>query len=321
LTLHLFVLLLEIGTTEHIDMAKNYATSDRVDIYASVTNTIIAALESGTTGYKMPWVQRDIATPINVASKKRYRGVNVLVLWATAMSKGYNSNVWATFKQWQDIGAQVKKGEKSTGIVFWSKVDIKSDAANDDKQARMFAKGYNVFNAEQVEGYVQPEVVALSEEERNANADAFFDNIGATYVEDGSRAMYSPSRDEVHMPAYSAFHSAESYYCVKMHEYVHWTGSDKRLARDFSGRFGDEAYAFEELVAELGAAFGCADLQISPVVRDDHAKYIASWLKVLKGDKKAVFTAAAKAQQAVDFMLKLQPNEEIREEEMEPMAA
>jgi antirestriction protein ArdC len=295
-------------------MAKNYATSDRVDIYASVTNTIIAALESGTTGYKMPWVQRDIATPINVASKKRYRGVNVLVLWATAMSKGYNSNVWATFKQWQDIGAQVKKGEKSTGIVFWSKVDIKSDAANDDKQARMFAKGYNVFNAEQVEGYVQPEVVALSEEERNANADAFFDNIGATYVEDGSRAMYSPSRDEVQMPAYSAFHSAESYYCVKMHEYVHWTGSDKRLARDFSGRFGSEAYAFEELVAELGAAFGCADLQISPVVREDHAKYIASWLKVLKGDKKAVFTAAAKAQQAVDYLLNMQKDVEEEEE-------
>jgi antirestriction protein ArdC len=221
---------------------------------------------------------------------------------------GY-SNVWATYRQWAEIGAQVKKGEKSTGIVFWSKVDVKA-ANDDDKQSIMFAKGYNVFNAEQVEGYVQHEVVALSEEERNANADAFFDNIGATYVEDGSRAMYSPSRDEVQMPAYSAFHSAESYYCVKMHEYVHWTGSDKRLARDFSGRFGSEAYAFEELVAELGAAFGCADLQISPVVREDHAKYIASWLKVLKGDKKAVFTAAAKAQQAVDYLLNMQKDVE-----------
>jgi antirestriction protein ArdC len=168
-------------------------------------------------------------------------------------------------------------------------------------------KGYTVFNVEQIEGlperfYVEPEPKS-EPVQRIARADAFFEATCASIVHGGSRACYVPRTDNIHMPCIDAFHDAESYYATLAHEATHWTQHPLRLDRDFGRkRWGDEGYAMEELVAELGAAFLSADLDLTPEVRDDHAAYIASWIKVLKGDKRAIFSAASHAQRAVDFL-------------------
>jgi len=215
----------------------------------------------------------------------------------------------ATYKQWSELGAQVRKGEKSSLVVFWKVFDRDGqDAADDEDEAnparRFMARGYAVFNAAQVDGYQAPVVVPPSEgPERIAEADTFFAAIGADIRHGGNRAYYSPGGDHIQMPHFSAFRDAASYYAILAHEGIHWTGGGaNRCARDLRGRFGSESYAAEELVAELGAAFLCADLDLASEPRPDHAAYVASWLKVLRQDKRAIFTAASKAQQAADWL-------------------
>ena len=172
-------------------------------------------------------------------------------------------------------------------------------------------KGYTVFNVEQVDGlpahyYAQPEN-PLPLSERIAHADAFMAGTGATIQHGGNSAFYAPSRDVVQLPPFEAFRDKESYYATGLHELTHWTKAKHRLDRDFSAkRFGDHGYAREELVAELGAAFLCAELGITPEVRQDHADYLGHWLTVLKEDKRAIFSAAAHAQRAADYLNGLQ---------------
>ncbi len=274
------------------------------DIYETVTNSIIAALEAGVTAgdYSTPWTGGHAThRPKNATTGTAYKGVNVLALWASAEANDYASGEWATYKQWQAVGAQVRKGEKSTQIVFWQKLPGKTNDAGEETKGGMMAKSYFVFNASQVDGWTANDMPELPETTRIAYAEEYFGKVGATILP-GSGACYVPSLDVVKMPAFAAFHDATSYYSVLAHELTHWTGSEKRLNRDLKNRFGTEAYAAEELVAELGAAFTCATLGLSAEPRKDHAAYIASWLKVLKGDKRAIFTAAAKAQQAVDYL-------------------
>ena len=283
----------------------------RADIYQRITDRIAAAIEAGAGEWRMPWHPGADGVapvlPVNAATGKPYRGVNTVVLWATAQAEGYPSAVWATYRQWAELGAQVRKGERASPVVFW-KISDKEDqedaneGAEDDRRSRVFARGYSVFNAAQVDGYEAPALPVLLEAERIGHAEAFFDAIGADIRHGGNRACYVPSLDQIRMPPFEAFRDPIAYYATLAHEATHLTGHPSRCARDLRGRFGDEAYAAEELVAELGAAFVCADLAMAPEPRPDHAAYVASWLKVLRGDKRTIFTAAAKAQAAADWM-------------------
>ncbi len=279
------------------------------DIYERITNQIIAAIEAGTSTFRMPWHRTGAAEflPINVVTKRAYRGANVLALWAAADSHGYPTGHWATYRQWSDIGAQVRKGEHSTLVVFWKFVDGKEELEREETEQGgnkrfALARGYSVFNAAQVDGYKPKELPPSDKKQRIENAERFFAALGADVRHGGNRAFYSPSTDHIQLPVFEAFKDPASYYAVRGHESVHFTGAPHRLARDMQPRFNTEAYAAEELVAELGAAFLCSELGISNQPRPSHAQYVASWLSALRNDKRAIFTAASKAQEAVHWM-------------------
>jgi antirestriction protein ArdC len=295
-------------------MAKSLAPSARADIYTRVTAEIVAAIEAGAGEWRMPWHHDGASTarPINVVSRKGYRGANVLALWAAAQAAGYPSGLWGTYAQWQAVGAQVRKGERATAIVFWKATRARPDDDVDpdettDERPRFFARGYSVFNQAQVDGYVAPEAAVLSETERLSHAEAFYANLGISTVYGGSEAYYLPSKDTVHMPPFAAFDDAADHYSTLYHEGIHATGARHRLDRDFTTRFTHEAAAVEELVAEIGSALILADLEIAVHPRPDHAAYLASWLKVLRNDTSAIFTASSKAQAAADWMHARQP--------------
>ena len=287
-------------------MAKNNSTGERVDVYQKITDQIVAAIEKGAGKWEMPWSQTaDI--PRNVVSHKPYRGINTLALWSEAINKGYECQQWATYNQWAEMGAQVRKGEKSASVVFWKFTrftDGETEDADLETSGRVvpLARLYHVFNAAQVDGFAIPEKSEGATVERIREVDAFFGALGGKLVHAEPKAYYRPSTDTINMPKIDLFRDAESYYATLAHEYTHWTGPESRCNRDLKGRFGSESYAAEELVAELGAAFLCGQLGISHEPRPDHAAYLTSWLKVLKADKKAIFTASSKAQQAVDWM-------------------
>jgi len=281
------------------------------DVYERITNTIVEAIEKGAGEWNMPWHCPTGAqfVPVNAQSKRPYRGINILSLWVAAYEHGFETNLWATFKQWDELGAHVKKGERGTFIVFWKFSDLESDEnSKDQKQEEeetrrsILARGYTVFNASQVEGFQLPEQPPRPEIERVQSAEEFFAALGADVRHGGYRACYVPKTDQIQMPNFQIFKSAVAYYSTLSHESTHWTGAPQRLNRQLSTRFGGEAYAAEELIAELGAAFLCAELGLSNEPRPENAAYVASWLRVLKNDKKAIFTAASKAQAAADYM-------------------
>lgn len=287
------------------------------DVYTKITDQIIAALEEGTRPWMKPWQAGHVAGPVSRplrSNGKPYSGINIIMLWATAMQRGYNAPIWMTFKQAQELGAHVRKGEKGTLVVYASKITRTetNDNGEDIERDIPFMKGYTVFNIEQIDGlpahYTATHPPCLNPEQRIAQAEAFFAATGADIRHGGDAAFYAPGPDFVQMPNFESFRDAGAYYATLAHECTHWTRHETRLDRDFGRkRFGDQGYAMEELVAEIGAAFLCADLALVPQIRDDHAPYIAGWLKVLKGDKRAIFTAASHAQKAVDFLHHLQP--------------
>lgn len=252
--------------------------------------------------------------PANIASKAPYRGVNILSLWASADANGYDSGLWGTFKKWREIGAEVKRGEKASYVVFYKQIIVGSDSDDEDETgARMFARATPVFAAEQVNGYTpsaieEPGTIIAP----ISQAEAFIAATGARIQHGGNRAFYRPSTDSIQLPPRESFvgtatsRPAESYYSTLLHELTHWTSREERCNRQLGKRFGDEAYAMEELVAKLGAAFLYADLRITDTPRMDHAQYLDNWLRVLKTDKKAIFTTASKASQAVEILTKLQ---------------
>ena len=292
--------------------------SPREDVYSRVTARIVADLEQGARPWLKPWsvthTAGRITRPLR-ANGQPYRGMNVLLLWGEAVANGYAAPIWMTYKQAQELGAQVRKGERGSLVVYADRISKTETDDKGEEHAREipFMKGYTVFNVEQVEGlpahyYAQP-TQPLPTVQRIESAERFTAATGAEVRHGGNRAFYAPARDFVQMPPFEAFKDAESYYSTLTHELTHWTGHATRCHREFGKghRFGSEGYAFEELVAELGAAFLCADLGITPEVRDDHAAYLASWLKVLKQDKRAIFSAAAHAQRAADYLLAFQP--------------
>jgi len=291
-----------MSTIDHI-------ATDKRDVYARVTAQIIDAIEQGVGTWRMPWHTsgRYAFSPINATSKKPYRGINTVCLWAAAQAKEYERGEWATYQQWQDKGAQVRKGEKATLVVFWKFAndsgESQEDGAESSRSRLLFTRGYSVFNAAQVDGYAPKADADMPMPERIAHAEAFFGAIGANLRHGGNQAFYAPATDHIQMPPFPAFAENVSYYSTLAHEHTHWTAPAVRCDRQLGRRFGDNAYAAEELIAELGAAFTCAHLGLSTEPREDHAQYLASWLTVLKADSRAIFSAASKAQQATDWMM------------------
>ena len=289
----------------------------RRDIYAEITDKIIAAIEQNPGEPVMPWHRSGFKAviPKNAATGNDYRGVNILSLWAAAQASGYAAGIWGTYRQWQELGAQVRKGERGHLIVFWKISDRNGEAERQDGDAdqdaaarRLFARGYTVFNCAQVDGYTPPEMPVLPEVERIAHAERFCAALGIDIRHGGSQAYYIPSKDFVQMPDFACFRDAIAYYAVLLHECGHASGAKHRLDRDLSGRFGSAAYAMEECTVELLSAMICAGLSLSVEPRADHARYIASWLEVLRSDKRAIFTAASKAQEIADWMNARQAN-------------
>lgn len=288
------------------------------DVHQQVTDAIIAAIEAGAGDWQMPWHQAGagLNRPVNVDTSKAYRGINVLSLWASAQARGFATGTWGTYRQWQEKGCQVRKGEKGSMIVFYREIAFQSredETGKAEDVRRLMAKASWVFNAEQVDGYEAPAVVEPQNPAQVIGAaERFVAATGAAIRHGGASAFYSRANDFIQMPERARFvgsptsTATESYYSTLFHELTHWTGGARRCDRQFGKRFGDGAYAAEELVAELGAAFICADLGVTLTPRPDHAAYVQDWLKVLKSDKKAIFTAASAANKAVDFLSGLQ---------------
>jgi antirestriction protein ArdC len=294
-----------------------------MNIQETITNQIIEAIELGAGEFKMPWHKNGIssAMPHNPISKNTYSGANVLTLWLGKEKNGYATDQWATFKQWQSKGVMVKKGEKATLGFYWHIMDKAPKGEGEGEsdptgKKTMFAKAFYLFNADQVDGY-QPEGIVETPDltERLDNAENFIIKTGAIISHGGTSAFYRPSTDSITMPDKWRFtgtettNATQAYYSTLLHELTHWSGNAIRLDRTKGKRFGDTDYAFEELVAELGAAFLCADLGIENEPRLDHAQYVASWLKALKNDKQAIFSAASYASKAMAYLkaLDIQP--------------
>lgn len=284
---------------------------EKSDIYQTITDKIIAALENGSAPWVKPWAS--LGAPRNAITGREYSGINTVLLAMT----DYSSNQWLTFQQARQAGGNVKKGEKGTTVVFFKPLTIKEKAElqGDDKEKVIpLLRTFTVFNTQQIEGL--PEKFTLAAQPQISNFednDAAENLLNQAEIQYGmNRACFIPSLDKIHLPNKTEFKSIPDFYATSLHELTHWTGHKSRLARDFSGRFGDAAYAFEELVAELGAAFLCATSGVDGQLQ--HDSYIASWLKVLKNDKKAIFTAAAAARKASEFLNQ-------QEEEQEQAAA
>jgi len=273
------------------------------EVYDKVTAALVSAIESGDIGkWRAPWHGVHSGLPFNATTRQAYRGGNVVSLWIAELEHDYPTSEWATYNQWQSIGAQVRKDEHGTGIIKYLPLDAKHDADGELLFKRsLVVKGYTVFNAAQVDGYEQPErepVIGIG------HADAFFARH-QVQLRFGEPA-YNPRTDIVSLPRLQDFDTPEAYYATKAHEHVHWTGAKGRCERDGIAKFdhfGSEQYAFEELVAEIGSAFVCALLGIDAEPRPDHAQYLHNWLSVLRHDPKALYRAASQAQKAVDFLL------------------
>jgi len=283
------------------------------DIYETITGQIIAELEKGVRPWHKPWAAGHVAGPVSRplrSNGKAYSGINVIMLWMTAMERGYDAPIWMTYRQAKELGAHVRKGEKGTPVFYADRFRKKeiNDATGEEQEREIpFLKSYRVFNVQQIDGlpahYTATHPPRLNEDERIARAESFFAATGLDIRYGGNSAFYVPSQDYIQMPPFESFRSATGFYATLGHESVHATSHESRLDRDFGGkRFGDQSYALEELTAEIGAAFLSADLGLEPQIKDDHAPYVANWLTVLKNDKRAIFTAASHAQRAVDYL-------------------
>jgi len=287
------------------------------DTHRAVTEHIVAALAQGVATSIMPWHSGSthLGRPRNALTNRPYTGINVLALWVIAQEKSYPSLYFASYRQWQQLGAQVRRGERGSAILFYKKLeqeDVDGDAETDPP--RYFLRASTVFNAAQVEGWLPPEPARTSGVARIARVERLVVSSGAR-VREGRYdiACYDAAVDVIDMPHRKHFtgtptsNPTESFYAVLLHELTHWTGHKDRLARDMKRRFGDVGYAIEELVAELGAAFLCADLGLTSEPRPDHAAYIADWLRALKAQPNALTIAAGRASAAAEYLLSFEP--------------
>lgn len=306
--------------------ARRKSTGPKVDPYELVTKQIVEALEAGVVPWHRPWSTRSTG-PMSLSTRKPYTGVNVFILGATAMVKGYESRWWGTYKQIGERGGQVRKGEKSTSIVFWRFFERKDQAGNVLESIPVL-RYYSVFNADQCDDLTAPTEEPLQDFEPIKECDRISDSYrvagGPKLKHGGNVAGYSPKHDYVLMPQRGQFESVDHYYGALFHEYAHSTGHESRLNRkgivDHSINFGDEDYSREELVAEMTSAFVCGDAGIDVNV-PYRASYIASWIAALKGDPKLVVTAGGAAQKAANLILGRAPAAEAQTTESEDVDA
>ena len=275
------------------------------DLYQEVTDKIIAQLEKGSAPWLKPWAddsaQALVGFPHNASSARSYSGVNVLLLWMAEMENNFKASSWLTFKQAKELGGNVIKGQKGSMITYWS--TFKKENSLGEKEEIPFLKSYTVFNIEQCENLNTDKlktVKAYQQPEGFAHVQEFIDATGANITHGGNKAFFAPGPDKIAMPHPEQFNDLENYYATLLHELTHWSGSKKRLNREMGKRFGDNAYDAEELIAEMGAAFLCAQHGLTGELQ--HADYIQTWLKVLKEDKRAIFTAASKATKAAEYL-------------------
>jgi antirestriction protein ArdC len=288
-------------------------TTERKDVYSRITAQIVEQLEKGVRPWIRPWSAEHAAGRITRPLRfngQPYSGINILSLWMSALSQNFAAPIWMTYRQATDLKAHVRKGQRGSLVVYANAI---TRTEHDDKTGEdieheiPYMKGYTVFNVEQIEGlpeiYYANAVPTLDPVARVEHAEKFFASIGATIRHGGNRAYYAQELDYVQMPPFESFRDAESYYSTLAHELTHWTKHEQRLNRDLGRkRWGDTGYASEELVAELGSAFLCADLELHQEPREDNAAYIANWLEVLKNDNRAIFAASAYAQKAADYL-------------------
>lgn len=285
-------------------------------IFETVTAQLIDDIEAGADEWRMPWHKlASIGTPESVDGRP-YRGINSVWLPLKASARDWTTGVWGTYRAWQRHGAQVRRGEKGTPIILWTQTtppppsdDDQGDDTDEPRTARRwYARGWTVFAAEQVDDATEIVTRTAARRapgeapQRIAQAETYFAALGATVIEGGNEACYLPARDVIHVPALAQFTDAEHFYSTLAHEHVHWTGHPERCGRDLSGRFGDDRYGAEELIAELGAAMWSAQTGITQATRKDHAAYLASWLKILRANPKHLASIAWLAQQAMDWM-------------------
>ncbi|WP_114954984.1 ArdC family protein [Sphingosinicella terrae] len=281
----------------------------------TITAAVVKRLEAGTRPWVQPWTGASVSRPLRACGTP-YQGINVLWLWMAAEAAGHTSPFWMTYRQAHMLGAQVRKGERGSIAIFYRTYLPREASADDEAEGdrtRRVLKSFTVFNACQVDGLPDrffPEPQPLPPPtERDQVLDAFFSAIPARLRHFGAEAFYSPVSDQVTMPEPGLFRNLDHYRATLAHELSHWTGHEGRLARQMGGRFGSEAYAMEELVAELSSAILGAELGLPVEHLDHHASYLASWLKVLKADSRAIFTVAAKAEEAASLLLRLGRNE------------
>jgi antirestriction protein ArdC len=279
------------------------------DIHQTVTNHIIAAMESGALDPSRRWIG-ELADPKRVTGEA-YRGINWLVLGVAAKKQGFVSPTWMTFKQALALGGCVRKGQHGTPVTFAKPVITteKDEASGEDRQQRggCILRGYTVFNVDQIDGlgdqFAPSDAALLPNNQRNEEAERALRHCGATIHEGGLKAFYSSTRDEIRLPDHARFVSTNGYLATLAHELVHWTGAEHRLARGLILNETIQQIAQEELIAEIGAAFVCARLGIAGDHIESHADYISHWLQALKNDKRAIFRAASAAQKAADLIL------------------
>jgi antirestriction protein ArdC len=298
-------------------------TTARPSLYDEVTAKIITQLEAGIFPWVQPWEMQGAVPglPRNAVSGRTYSGVNVLILWGAVIERAFPSQDWLTFKQALAAGGCVRRGETGETIFYAARFTPDSNKPNgasgavegqsngDKPQGIPFLKRFTVFNVAQCEGLpprIAADPVPLPERQLVADAESLIANSGADFRIGGARAFYSPTEDYVQVPPQPAFTAQIDYYRTALHELGHWTGHPSRLARSYGKRFGDSAYAREELCAELASAFLCAALGIVPTVR--HADYLGNWLAVLRDDARAIFKAASHASKAADFLLAFAPD-------------
>ena len=293
---------------------------DRRDLYQDVTDKIISQLEAGALPWVQPWSLENACTPFglpeNGHTKNTYSGINILLLWNAAIESERTTLKWVTFKQALELGGNVHKGERGTMVVyadsFIPKAEQERAAQSGEDPSRVgFLKRYTVFNIDQCEGLptdLFENLATLPEREAIPHAENLIKATGADFRIGGDRAFYVPSRDFIQVPPQQAFFDQINYYRTCLHELGHWTSHPSRLDRKLATRKGTKDYAREELVAEMASAFLCASLGIVPTVR--HADYLASWLEVLKEDKRAIFRAASLAPKAAGYILSFEGSED-----------
>ncbi len=278
-------------------------------LYDSVTNSILEALENGTPPWQSSWfIGSANRLPRNFSTDNAYRGINALLFWLMAHEKGYTSHYWLTFKQARELGGCVRKGEKGTRGIFYRVLE-KTDSSGEPTTVPM-ARQFSAFNLDQIDGVEDPNAGTLPDATpaENPDAEALIAAIGANIEYGAFSPSYSPKRDTIRCPERARFQSAGDYYATLMHEHTHWTAHPSRLARHLSGKFGDAAYAAEELIAELGSAFLCADLGIQGTLQE-HASYLDHWVGILKADKRAIVKAASLASAAHQYLMEVSAQE------------